>query len=100
MCGSGLDCRCDILRSRQSDGRNRKARPLQSDDGARDTRLIRLSTRPAKVAPQARTATTMNRCDSGSRNVAARIFAKWYVETKCMPSGNTLPIEAGHKQVA
>src|SRR5215831_12318221 len=58
---------------------------------ARDKRFIRLSTSPAKVAAQARTAMTINSCDSGSRDGAARIFAKWYVETEYMPNGNTPP---------
>ena len=65
--------------------------PLQSDDCARDRRFRRLSTSPAKVAAQARTAMTMNSCDNGIRNGAARIFAKWYVETEYMPNGNTPP---------
>lgn len=64
---------------------------LQSDIGARDRRLRRLSTSPASVAAQARTAMIMNSCDNGSRNGAARIFARWYVATEYMPNGNTPP---------
>src|SRR5262249_45452668 len=59
-------------------------RPLQS-------RFRRLSTSPAKVTAQARTAMIMNSCDSGSRSGVSRMFAKLYVQTEYMPSGKTPP---------
>src|SRR5215831_5877490 len=66
-------------------------RPLQSDYCARDPRFRRLSTSPAKVTAQARTAMIMNSCDSGSRSGVSRMFAKLYVQTEYMPSGKTPP---------
>src|SRR5499426_2510284 len=66
-------------------------RPLQSDYCTRDPRFRRLSTSPAKVTAQARTALIMNSCDSGSRSGVSRMFAKLYVQTEYMPSGKTPP---------
>ena len=85
--GGGARRRLTVYRVRDAPG----VRPLQSDYCACDPRFRRLSTSPAKVTAQARTAMIMNSCDSGSRSGVSRMFAKLYVQTEYMPSGKTPP---------